>query len=102
MHLNIFDSRSFVGPEGISASANCILVSDFPTYHEARAGRMFEGHDGRVLQNCMASADMIRSECYLTYVIKDIDTPIEKGYNQDELKALLDNLTAFRGEISKA
>jgi len=98
MRLNIFNARSFVPPEGIAASAKCVIVGDAPTYHEAKSGRMFEGATGRVLQNCMAAANLIRGECYLTYIIKDIDRPVQarfqaksctfNGDGQDYIKLL--------------
>lgn len=90
MRLNIFNARSFVPPEGIAASASCAIVGDSPTYHEAKAGRMFEGASGRVLQNCMASANLIRGECYLTYVIKDIDKPVQRRFNSKSFTFDLD------------
>lgn len=79
--LNIFNARTFIPPEGIAASAKCIIVGDFPTYHEVRAGTNFGGSTGQVLQSCLASANLIRGECYVTNVIKDLDRSVSNRYN---------------------
>lgn len=81
MKLNIFNARTFIPPEGIAASAKCAIVGDYPTFNEVKTGKLFGGQTGQVLQSCMASADMIRGECYLTYVIKDIDKTIQSRYD---------------------
>lgn len=73
---------TYLPPEGIAASAKCAIVGDVSTLQEVKSGRMFGGSVGNVLQRCLAEADLIRSECYITNVIKDIDKPIQSRYHE--------------------
>ena len=81
MRLNIFNAGTFIPSEGIAQSAKCAIVGEYPNIHEVRAGKVFGGATGQVLQSCLASADLIRGECYLTYVIKDLDRPVAERYD---------------------
>ena len=67
---------TYVFPTNNAQSAKYIIVGEFPGIAEVTKGRPFSGKDGLELDNCLHVAGISRSDCYFTYVIKDVDRPI--------------------------
>ena len=63
-------------PEGNPETAKLVIVGEAPARTEIIQGRPFVGLAGRVLNECMESAAILRSECYLTNVF---DFNVKKG-----------------------
>lgn len=59
-----------VGPEGNPAAKVC-LVGEKPAGEEVKLGRPFVGRAGGVLDQCLATAAMMRHSVYLTNVVKE-------------------------------
>jgi len=55
-------------------TANICLIGEAPGAEEVRAGKPFVGAAGRVLAQCMHTAGIIRSDCYITNVVKERPT----------------------------
>lgn len=68
--------QTFVRPEGFIDTATYALVGEQPGRTEIRLGKPFCGPAGKVLNDCLATVGIARSECYLTNVIKDLDRPL--------------------------
>ncbi|MGV0807783.1 UdgX family uracil-DNA binding protein [Mycolicibacterium setense] len=61
-------------------SARMVLVGEQPGDREDRAGAPFVGPAGRILDKALASAEIDRSELYLTNAVKHFKfTPAERG-----------------------
>lgn len=58
-----------VGASG-STKAKICLVGEALGAQEAKTGEPFVGHAGGVLDQCLHSANLIRSDCYITNVVK--------------------------------
>ena len=58
-----------VRPDG-PPDANICIIGEAPGANEERAGKPFVGPAGRVLEQCMHSAKLTRSEVYITNVVK--------------------------------
>lgn len=86
-YLNPFDSRTWVRPSGIMASAQFVLVGAQPGVSEIRNMKPFSGPAGNVLNDCLAGARIVRGECYITYVVKDLDQPLERYFTRTGLSA---------------
>lgn len=63
-------SSSEVKSDG-SLSAKICMIGEAPGADEVRTGKPFTGAAGRVLQQCMHTAGLIRSDCYITNVVKE-------------------------------
>ena len=59
-----------VGPEGHLSSKICI-VGEAPGQNDEALGRPFVGPAGALFEQCLHTANIARSECYMTYVIKE-------------------------------
>ena len=68
--------HSFVPPSG-PPDAKIALVGEQPGKTELMRRKPFVGPAGRELSDCMNSAGVLRLECYLTNVVKDLDSPIK-------------------------
>jgi uracil-DNA glycosylase family 4 len=68
--------HTHVPPSGDPKTARYIIVGEFPEKSDVIQGRAFISPTGRELDNCLHSAGISRSDCYFTYVIKDVDRPI--------------------------
>lgn len=64
------------GPEGNPETAKIVLVGEAPAKNEILEGRPFVGLAGYVLNECLESAGILRSECYLTNIF---DFMVSKG-----------------------
>lgn len=62
-----------VGPR----EANIAIVGEQPGKTEVIHGRPFVGPAGKELDECLRTAGIVRSECYITNVIKDLDRPLK-------------------------
>lgn len=102
------------------SNARIALVGEQPGKIESLQGRPFVGPAGRVLDECLTSAGIIRSELYMTNVIKTLEKPLEsyivkpsKGDPQwtaegleyvaclrEELKALRPNVVCAIGNVA--
>jgi uracil-DNA glycosylase family 4 len=71
---------SYVPPSG-PPDAKIALVGEQPGKMEVARRKPFIGPAGQELSDCMASAQLARSECYFTNVIKDLDAPISHYIN---------------------
>lgn len=69
MLLNLDPPRRIVPGFG-SPTAKIVIVGEAPGSYEDMALKPFVGPAGTVLENCLHAAGLIRSECYLTNVIK--------------------------------
>jgi len=67
---------TYVPPTRNLSTAKYIIVGSHPGRAEVMKGTPFVGFVGEELDNCLHSAGIARSDCYLTYVIKDVDRPI--------------------------
>ena len=68
--------RTYISPYGDPEEAKVIIVGEQPGKFEVIIGRPFVGPAGRELDDDLQAAKIIRSECYLTNVIKDLDKPL--------------------------
>jgi len=73
-----FKGKTFVKPSGIVETAKYVLVGEQPYKNEVRYGRPFAGPSGQVLDECFRAVGIVRNECYITNVIKDMDEPLAK------------------------
>lgn len=71
-------SKTFVSPEGFDI-ADIIVCGEQPGQTEVLLRKPFSGQDGKLLKVCLQHAQIPISSCYLTYVLKDYDQPLE-GY----------------------
>lgn len=75
-------SFNFIPGSGNPKTAKIILVGEQPGKKEAEIGKCFIGPAGQNLDDCLQSAGILRSDCYLTNVIKDFNFPLENYINQ--------------------
>ena len=61
---------TLVGPEG-SSDSKIVIVGDAPGSSEVKLRRPFQGPSGQLLNECLHAAGIVRSNCYLTNVIKE-------------------------------
>ena len=61
---------TLVGPEG-SSDSKIAIVGDAPGSSEVKLRRPFQGPSGQLLNECLHAAGIVRSNCYLTNVIKE-------------------------------
>lgn len=76
---------SVVHGSGPLDTCKVALVGEQPGRDEVRSHKPFTGPAGGVLDDCLRSAGVVRGECYLTNVIKDLDYPL-KHYIQVDTK----------------
>ena len=57
--------------------AKIAIVGEQPGKTEVMHGRPFIGPAGEELDKCLHTAGIIRSECYITNVVKDLDNPLK-------------------------
>lgn len=65
-----------VHPLGDPRTAKYIIIGDYPRKMDILNNRAFSSPYGVELDSNLRMAEIPRSECYFTYVIKDRDTPI--------------------------
>ena len=68
--FGLSEAKQTVGPEG-SLDAKLCLIGEAPGAHEVRQGRPFCGPAGSVLDQCLQNAGIVRSDCYITNVVKE-------------------------------
>lgn len=76
---------TFVPPIGDPLSP-IILVGEQPGKMEVRNRQPFLGPAGRVLMDCMNVVGIVRHDCYITNVIKDLDHPLATHFRYDKGK----------------
>lgn len=67
--------RTYVPPNG-PRDADIVLVGEQPGKQEVMRKKPFVGPAGKELDYCLQAAGIVRSACYLTNVIKDLDKPL--------------------------
>lgn len=67
---------TFVPPSG-KLDAAFVLVGEQPGKQEVLRHQPFVGPAGENLNECLHAADILRSNCYLTNVVKDLDHPLK-------------------------
>jgi len=72
--------KTYVGPSG-DTKAKLGIVGEQPGVNEVRQGKPFVGPAGYGLDECLKMARIIRSELYLTNVVKDLDGPLSNYIN---------------------
>ena len=72
---------SSVPPEGNPSTAKICIIGEAPGAFDVKAGQPFVGPAGRVLEQCLHGAGLIRGELYITNLIKHKISNIEKYYN---------------------
>lgn len=77
--------RTYVPPYG-DINAKLAFVGEQPGIDEIRGRppRPFIGPAGRLLDECLTMTKILRRECYLTNVIKDLDAPLKHYINIDK------------------
>ena len=68
---------TYVPPEGNKHTAKLVIVGEQPGGKEVRYRQPFVGPAGKELIEDLQAVGMVRSECYFTNVIKDLDHPLE-------------------------
>jgi len=97
--------NTYVPPRG-NPAARIAIVGEQPGYTEIRwrPPTPFVGPAGAVLDSCLQLAGIIRSECWLTNVIKDLDKPLAAYINMDSSTITPDGqeyIKQLRDELSK-
>lgn len=102
---------TYVRPSGSPSTAKYIIVGEQPGSQEVRRGVPFIGPAGQELDSNLHSAGIARSDCYLTYIIKDVDRPLgyyieltKKGYiihpeGQEYINLLAEELSTCTSKI---
>lgn len=67
---------TYVHPSGNPLTAKYIIVGTQPDKLDIIKGKPFSGYDGTELTEDLHKAGISRSDCYMTYVIKDADRPL--------------------------
>ena len=67
--------NTYVPPSG-NTSARVAIVGEQPGFTEVKYGKPFIGPAGQGLDDCLKMARVLRSELYITNVIKDLDHPL--------------------------
>ena len=62
-------------PEGSPETAKIVFVGEAPARSEMITGKPFSGPAGFVFNECLESAGILRSDCYITNVF---DFPVKK------------------------
>lgn len=65
------NTKRTISSEGPTTGARLAIVGEAPGAYEERTGKPFQGPAGTVLDQCLHSAGLIRSHCYLTNVVKE-------------------------------
>lgn len=68
---------TYVRPEGDPSKALIAIVGEQPDKTAIQTGIPFSGPAGRVLDECLRTLKISRSDCYITNVIKDLDHPLD-------------------------
>jgi uracil-DNA glycosylase family 4 len=67
---------TYITPYGNPKTAKIIIIGEQPSKQDVRFGKVFTGQQGKELDDCLMAAKILRSDCYMTYVIKDLDQPL--------------------------
>jgi len=81
------ESPRIVGPEG-PTTAKIALIGEAPGRQEVIAGRPFVGPAGSLLDRLLGNAGIIRSDCYVTNVIKE--QPPKTGKKTNDISVFID------------
>lgn len=76
---------TFVPPAG-DPLAPIVLVGEQPGRIEVKNRQPFVGPSGRVLFECLGLISLVRHDCYITNVIKDLDKHLEEHFKYDKGK----------------
>lgn len=72
--------QTYIHPSG-NPKAKLAICGEQPGFQEVRAGKPFVGPAGQGLDDCLKMAGILRSELYITNVIKDLDAPLARYIN---------------------
>lgn len=75
--------------------AKIVFVGQSPGAQEEKVGRPFIGPAGKLLDNCMKEAGILRSSCYLTNVVKEFPGPFST-----DIKKIVDISTRGKPKTS--
>ena len=67
---------TYLHPSGNPLNAKYIVIGTQPGRSDIMSNRPFNGSDGMELEDNLYKAGIARSDCYFTYLIKDVDRPI--------------------------
>ncbi|MCK5607097.1 hypothetical protein KAR91_34755 [Candidatus Pacearchaeota archaeon] len=97
-------SRSIIPPSGLLDSL-IALVGEQPGYEEVRVGKNFVGPAGQELDRGLHKAGIVRSDCYITNVFKDLNYPLAHYINLKLKHPLTEDGAAYvqvlKEELSK-
>jgi len=74
-------SKQALEADGDTESKIC-LIGEAASAWEMNAGKLFVGPPGRILEQCLHGAGLIRGELYITSFIKEKVTSMHKYYNE--------------------
>lgn len=108
----MLSKKTYVRPEGILESAKILIVGEQPGRWEVIENRPITGQSGQELDTCLNAIGLVRSNCYITNIIKDFDHPFEFYFKEikkgqkiigyqpsDEAQ---EYLTLLKNELSKS
>lgn len=88
LRVNMVDSEG-------SLNAPIAFVGEAPSYEEVKKGRPFSGPAGSILDFCLQSANIIRSDCYITNLFKK---PVSKRKDGNKELIILDGQVVWNGK----
>lgn len=99
-------AKTFVPPTGNPQTATLVMVGEQPGQKEVRFRRPFIGPSGRELIDILSSVGLVRSQCYFTNVIKDLDNPLHHYISLDRKtplasKSYLEYIQLLKKELEK-
>lgn len=83
--MSMMTGSTFVPPWG-DPNSPVVLVGEQPGRMEVKTRQPFVGPAGRVLMECMNVVGLVRHDCYITNVIKDLDKPLQATFVYDKGK----------------
>lgn len=79
---------TFVPPAGDPLSP-LVIVGEQPGRIEVKNRQPFVGPSGRMLFECLGIVGLVRHDCYITNVIKDLDKSLEEHFKYERSKVVL-------------
>jgi len=76
--------KTYVKPSGDKLNCKITFVGEQPGKREVRRGEPFCGPAGDELHDCCRLSRILKSECYYTNVVKDLDYPIHDYISIDK------------------
>jgi len=104
-------SPTYVRAEGDPSTARYIILGTQPGRMEVRLKRPFKGPAGRVLDECLNTVQILRSDCRIRNVIMDLDRHISEHVKfkagqitydavaNKYMEELRDDIARFKGNV---